>query len=102
RKIYSSLLSNSIHYSGFLDLAKFPNSIINIGGQINRIFKNKFCINANLKSISEKYPIEFAYALAFMHTESDKSILPPYINKTFPNTQKIIDHIRFKSCEEPA
>ncbi|RAJ11717.1 ATP-dependent DNA helicase RecQ [Arenibacter echinorum] len=100
RKIYSSLLSNSIDYSGFLELAKFPNPIINIGDEINRIFKNKFCINANLKSICEKYPIELAYALALMHTEDDKSILPPYVNKTFPKTQTIIDHIRFKSCEQ--
>lgn len=35
-----------------------------------------------------------------MHTEDDKSILPPYVNKTFPKTQTIIDHIRFKSCEQ--
>tara|TARA_R110002050_G_scaffold204522_4_gene340200 strand:- start:131310 stop:136133 length:4824 start_codon:yes stop_codon:yes gene_type:complete len=100
KNIYAGLLADSNTYSGFFELVKFRKQEINIGDEIHRVFNKTICSNVDLKPICEKYPTELAYALALINTDDDKSVLPKYISKTFPITEKIIDHIRFKNCGE--
>jgi ATP-dependent DNA helicase RecQ len=99
QSIYASLLAKSDKYSGFLELIKFKNTNIKINDELKNLFNNKICSNLELQNLIKNYPIELAYAYALINTIEDKSVLAFWINKTFPKTQKIVNHLRFTNCE---
>lgn len=101
QQVYASLLSNSESYKGFLELINFQINNINISSELSGLFKNKICDSANIFQIVEDNPIELAYAFSLINTKEDKSILAYWVSKTLPNTQQILDDIRFKFCGKP-
>ena len=102
QQIYSSLLSQSKDYSGFLELISFQKRTINTSSEINNLFQNKICESADIYSITVDNPIELAYAFALLNTKEDKSVLAYWISNTLPKTQLILDDLRFKFCGKPS
>ncbi|MHA7941697.1 RecQ family ATP-dependent DNA helicase [Formosa sp. 3Alg 14/1] len=98
QQIYAKLLSRSNSYLGFLKLIEFPLTQFNIDTEVNQLLKNKICGNANITQIVKDTPIETAYILSLINTKEDKSILAPWVSKTLPKTEEILEGIRFKYC----
>ena len=98
QQIYAKLLSRSNSYLGFLELIEFPFTQLNIDLEINLLLKNKICNNANIVQIIKETPIETAYVFSLLNTKEDKSILAPWVSKTLPKTEEILEGIRFKYC----
>lgn len=102
QNIYTSLLSNSKDYSGFLKLINIQGHSINTSAEIANLFKNKICDSANVFQLVKENPIELAYAFSLINTKEDKSILAYWIGQTLPKTQQILDDLRFKYCGKPS
>jgi ATP-dependent DNA helicase RecQ len=100
QQVYASLLSNSKKYSGFLQLINFNKINILIKEELKGLFKNKICFNIEVDNLIKNYPIELAYAYALINTVEDKSVLAHWISKTYPKTQQIVNHLRFKNCND--
>lgn len=100
QKIYASLLAKSNKYSGFLELMNFKETNVEIQEELKGLFNNKICANLDLDNVVNNYPIELAYAHALINTVEDKSVLAYWVNKTFPKTQQVVNHLRFKNCED--
>lgn len=100
QQVYASLLSPSKDYVGFLEIINFNKKNIKIKEELNGLFKTKICENIEIENLIKNYPIELAYAYALINTVEDKSILAYWISKTYPKTQQILNHLRFKNCED--
>ncbi|MGB5821140.1 MAG: RecQ family ATP-dependent DNA helicase [Saonia sp.] len=101
QQVYARLLSNSDAYSGFLELINFQIDNIDISSEIGDLFKNKICDNVNIFQLVKDNPVEFAYTFSLINTKEDKSVLAYWVSKKFPETQQILDDIRFKFCGKP-
>ena len=100
QQLYASLLSNLNDYSGFLELLNFKLTSIEIDKELKVLFTNKICTNLNIDNLIKNYPVELSYAYALINSIEDKSVLAYWISKTFPKTQQIVNHLRFKNCED--
>lgn len=96
--IFASLLSNIEAYSGFLNLINYRSDSWNVSAEIVSLFKNKICDHVDVLQLVKEHPSELAYALALINTKEDKSVLAYWVSKTLPETQEILDKIRFKYC----
>jgi len=99
QRIFNSLLSHNQAYSGFLSIVNGQDSNNNIQAANYDYFYGKICQTSAIDYISKQHPVELAYALALINTKKDDSILSPWVLKTLPDAQEILDNLRFKSCE---
>ncbi|MBU3012262.1 RecQ family ATP-dependent DNA helicase [Polaribacter vadi] len=100
QQVYACLFSNLKDYAGFLELINFKTTNIEIKIELKKCFENKICTNLKIENLIKNYPVELAYAYALINTVEDKSVLAYWISKTYPKTQQIVNHLRFKNCED--
>lgn len=100
RGIYASLLRGIPEFEGFLSLNSVPDLAMTVEDAIARKFGNRICSNANVGAIVRKYPVELAYALAIIGTSGLDSITPPWVAKTYPRVESIVNYLCNKPCAE--
>ncbi|MCM1308109.1 MAG: RecQ family ATP-dependent DNA helicase, partial [Butyrivibrio sp.] len=97
--VYCSLLYEFPQFKGFFDYngcTPYPLS----ADSLKQEFKGKFCHNAKLEPIMEKYPIELSYALALIWAGDKYSITPPWVLKNYPRVENIIGMLCGMPCAE--
>ncbi|MBC8753909.1 RecQ family ATP-dependent DNA helicase [Kordia sp. YSTF-M3] len=97
KMLYSVLLSKSKNYAGFLELTSFRSNNIFDQIPLKELFKDTICNTTNITEIAQKKPIELAYAFSLIRAK-ESSILPNWVQKTFPETQRVLDVMRFNFC----
>lgn len=98
QQLYAILLSDLKEFSGFLQLINFNKENIKIREELKGFFKNNICSNVEIGIIIKNYPVELAFAHALINTLEDKSVLAYWVSKTYPKTQQVVNHLRFKNC----
>lgn len=101
KKIYSTLLMNTIEFRGFFDYVSV-NKTRFLAYDIRKHFKNLICGNSKIEKFIANYPIELAYALAIISVNDKESLTPPWVQMNYPKVQEIIHLLRGVSCDRCA
>ena len=100
RNSLTTLLASSNDYNCFLELGGFTRVDSEPAELIYLLLQNKVCRAVDLKKLTEQNPVELAYALAILRLDNNESILPYWVQHKFPNSEKILEALRFTSCGE--
>ena len=100
KKIYANLLGGVQEFDGFLKLNASDAVSCSVEDAIVRKFCGRICSHANIAAIVRKYPVELAYALALIGTESKDSITPPWVAKNYPKVESVVNYLCNTPCKE--
>lgn len=100
KKIYCTLLEMIPQFRGFFRYVNFHDKTSTLSQTIQYEFRNKICENANIEGIAKQYPVELAYCLASISTEDRESIIPYWVQKTYPKVQNVYRMLRGKPCQQ--
>ncbi len=90
-------------FVGLVDMMEDDSNInsgncYNVENEIRERFIAKICERANLARIIAEQPIELAYCLALINTQSRYSITPPWVLKNFPAVERVMFLLRHNPC----
>jgi len=99
KRIYYLLLHNRVEFTGFFRYTGYQaeGDVVSL---IRASFYNDLCSNADLDKITAEYPIELAYCLANIQVRDRFSILPAWVSRTYPETERIMYLLRGQPCLE--
>lgn len=100
KQIYYCLLKDQKEFSSFFAFLGYTADTRNIEDTIREKFYTRICVRASLTSLTAEYPIELAYCLALINTDSRFSITPPWVLKNYPNVERIMYLLRHNPCIE--
>ena len=98
KQIFYGLLKDQKKFCSFFHFLKYEGNNIDIEKVIQETFHSKICEQANLPSIILEHPIELAYCLALINTNSRYSVTPPWVIKNFPAVERIMFLLRSNPC----
>jgi ATP-dependent DNA helicase RecQ len=102
KRIYYGLLGGHKRFKGFFQLVGFNHPNNEIKQNISEFFAGQICSSTDLTPLIQENPIELAYALALINADNDESIPPPWLIKTFPEVNKVLQKLRFVGCKDTA
>jgi ATP-dependent DNA helicase RecQ len=98
KDIYADLLCQKEEFHGFFSYMNYyPRG--NAVEMIKSLYYGKICSNCDIEMIAERYPIELAYSLAVISAEDKSSIIPNWVNMTYPEISAVIRKLRNKPCQ---
>lgn len=97
KAIFYELLNDNVGYDGLFNYVGYKKRTRNIVRVIQTYFKESICENNHLKKLIKDKPVSLAYALSIIKYTHD-SILPPWVNYTYPDTGNIIHQLRSVKC----
>jgi len=99
KKIFYLLLHAKTEFSAFFKYLdyKVEGNLVEI---IREVFIDEICNRVNLQKLINESPIELAYSLANISVKDRFSVLPPWVWKSFPDTNNIIHVLRNNPCIE--
>jgi len=98
KRIFHGLLKDKKEFSSFFHFLKYEGNNIDIEKVIHETFYSKLCEKSNLSAIILEHPIELAYCLALINTNSLYSITPPWVIKNYPAVERIMFLLRNNPC----
>ncbi len=98
KRIFYGLLHNQREFRSFFYFLGFYANNLHIVQEIREYFHSRICERANLVKIAEEYPIELAYSLALINTNSRYSITPPWVLKNYPEVERVLYLLRNNAC----
>lgn len=97
-RIFYYLLKYKREFCGFFNLFEYEGNDINIEKEIQDKFSSQICGEVNLPLIISEYPVELAYCLALINTDSRYSITPPWVLRNFPAVERVMFLLRGNPC----
>jgi len=98
RRIYYALLKDQEEFRAFFHFLGFAEDEGDLENAIREKFRGKICERSDLGKIISEYPVELAYCLALINTDSRYSITPPWVLKNFPAVERIMFILRSTPC----
>lgn len=97
KDIYTDLLCQKKEFHGFFSYVN-RYSKGNTAAKIKKYFYGKICENCDVERLVNLYPVELAYALAIISTKDKTSIIPNWVNRTYPAISSLIIKMRNTPC----
>ena len=101
KQIYYMLLKKDPHFCGFWSYVDFSAND-DIETLILIHFDEKICENAPIKEFIDNSPVELAYCLALISATENKSLIPRWVQITFPKVDTVIRKLRNNPCRKCA
>lgn len=98
KQIYYALLGDKKEFQCFFDYVNYSFYDNNIDSLIKFRFSGKICQHVELERLIQETPIELAYCLALIDTDSRYSIIPPWVIKNYPEVERVIYLLRNNPC----
>jgi len=98
KEIYYALLKDQKEFQWFFDYIKHSSGGVNTVSLIRSRFSDKICRHADLEKLAGKAPVELAYCLALINTDSRYSITPPWVTKNYPEVERVMYLLRNNPC----
>lgn len=97
--LFATLLNGQPEFEGFLSMvhAEFVDKT-SLSDLVNEQYKGRLCQHADIKTLIEKRPCEFAYALALIDTTDYRSITPGWVIHNYPEVESIVRLLRNTPC----
>jgi ATP-dependent DNA helicase RecQ len=102
KEILYYLLQDKNEFSGFFKFISYESRLTKteIISTIQKCFTEKICEFADINSIIEKSPKDFAYSLAIINAEDKSSITPPWVIREFKEVQVILHKLKNTHCNK--
>ncbi|MCM1084344.1 MAG: RecQ family ATP-dependent DNA helicase [Clostridium sp.] len=100
KKIYYTLLGMVPNFRGFFTYLGFRERVNHLEELVHACFKGKLCANVAINELAQKYPVELAYCLSVISTEDKESIIPYWVQKTYPKVQDVYRILCGTPCHE--
>lgn len=97
KKIYSTLLMNTIEFKGFFEYVSIDKTKY-VASDIRDFFNNKICTNSRIEFYAINNPIELVYSLAIINVNDKESLTPSWVLHQYPKVEEIIHALRGKTC----
>lgn len=98
KQIYFDLLGDKKEFSSFFRFVGCSFEDIKIIELINKRFKSQICENAGIEKLVKESPVELAYCLALINTNSRYSITPPWVIRNYPDVERVMYLLRNNPC----
>jgi ATP-dependent DNA helicase RecQ len=98
RQIYFALLGSKKEFASFFIFIDYTFQDIQITQLIKERFNSRICEQAPMEKLVAENPVELAYALALINTQSRYSITPPWVTKNYPDVDRIMYLLRNNPC----
>ena len=98
--IYEGLLHGVEEFKGFLSLNSSRRLSCPVEEAVFRRYGVRICSHANVAALVRCYPVELAYALALIGTSGADSITPPWVAKTYPKVENVINYLCNVPCKK--
>lgn len=98
KRIYYTLLRDRIEFKAFFQYLAFNQYQNNLEDLILECFETKICEKVKLSAIIDQNPLELAYCLALINTDSRQSMTPAWVHKNYPETERVMYLLRNKPC----
>lgn len=98
RRIIYNLLKGQRQFGSFFSFLGYKQEEDNVDRMIKNKFKSQICEEANINKIIHDNPIELAYCLALINTDSRYSITPPWVLKNFKEYERVMYLLRGNPC----
>ena len=100
KTIFYNLLNDQEEFAGFFDYVGFQNRVEHLESLIFQDFNGMICGHSRVDLVIKKYPVELAYVLALISTDSGDSITPPWLMRNFPNIENVLKLLRNTPCHD--
>lgn len=100
KRIFCCLLYPHKEFVGFFDYVNFKPYNADLPTLIHHTFEEKLCANADLGPLIRHYPVELAYALAWIRADDPYSLTPPWLLHNFPKIENVLKYLRNTRCEQ--
>ena len=100
KQIYYALLADKREFSSFFDFVGYSIFNDDIFSLIKKRFTETICQEVDLEKLVLQTPIELAYCLALINTNSRYSITPPWVIKNYPEVERVMFLLRNNPCLE--
>lgn len=98
KQIFYLLLNDKKEFHSFFRFIAYTSSDKNLEKLIREKFHSEICEQADLSKIISEHPIELAYTLALINCRNRYSITPPWVLKTYPEIERVMNALRNKPC----
>ncbi|MCM5664010.1 RecQ family ATP-dependent DNA helicase [Galbibacter mesophilus] len=99
RSVYYDLLKDKPSFNTFFEMAGFGESKL-IEKQIRKLIGDKICSTVDLNYYKDRYPEALAYVFTLLRLGDEDAVLPPWVRYEYPESEKIMNEIRFESCND--
>jgi ATP-dependent DNA helicase RecQ len=96
--IYYNLLRDKKEFCSFFKYVRCDYESSDLARIIRQTFYTQICEEAPIDRLISNNPIELAYCLALINTNSRYSITPPWVIKNYPAVQQIMHLLRGTPC----
>src|SRR5690606_20417259 len=97
QSVFHTLLAHNSNFKRFFDLAGFDPSK-QVSTSIKSLIEEQICSTVDLDFHQKHHPVELAYVFTLLRLGDTDTVLPPWVKYEFPESEKILNHIRFNSC----
>ncbi len=98
KRIYYALLADKKEFKYFFEFADFSAGNIKPVNLIRTWFSGKICQRVNLDNLVKNSPVELAYCLALINTDSRYSITPRWVIRNYPDVERAMYLLRNNPC----
>ncbi len=98
KQIYYALLGDKIEFASFFRFVGCSFENVNIIELIHERFRFRICNDARIEKLIQENPIELAYCLSLINTNSRYSITPPWVIKNYPDVARVMYLLRNNPC----
>ena len=98
KQILYLLLNDKKEFHSFFHFIAYTSNDINLEKLIREKFDAEICEHADLSKLILEHPIELAYCLALINCRNRYSITPPWVLKTYPGIERVMNALRNKPC----
>lgn len=98
KQIYYSLLKDEKEFEAFFNFINYSFYVFSTVRLIQNKFFGIICQDSHLEKLIKENPIELAYCLALINTNSRYSITPPWVIKNYPDFERVMYLLRNKPC----
>ena len=98
KQILYLLLHDKREFHSFFKFISYSGIETNLEKLIRNKFQEEICSQADLTKIITENPVELGYCLALINCKNQYSITPPWVLKTYPEIEKVMNALRHKPC----
>lgn len=97
QSVFYSLLGHIPSFNAFFKLAGFDESK-QVKTSIRELIRDEICSTVDLGFYIKHHPVGLAYIFTLLKLGDEDAVLPPWVKYEYPESEKILNQIRFESC----
>src|SRR5690606_22818474 len=97
QSVFYSLLGHIPSFNAFFKLAGFDESK-QVKTSIRELIGDEICSTVDLGFYIKHHPVGLAYIFTLLKLGDEDAVLPPWVKYEYPESEKILNQIRFESC----